>query len=215
MAGGFSRESEFIRSRSATLELRDGSKVLLRPIVPEDKQLIAEGFKRLSPQSRYRRFFNPVGELSPNQLTYLTEIDYDDHFAWGAIWLDDPDLPGVGVARYVRMKDRPDVAEAAIAVADDFQSRGLGTILLEGLAAFALERGIKRFDSYVLADNRPALGLLKELGAEAEPVESGVVRVEVDLPSMVEEIKEVAIYRVLRAAARGETKHIPRNLFTQ
>lgn len=212
MTGRLSRDSEYIKRRSATLELRDGSRMLLRPIVPDDKQLIAEGFERLSPQSRYRRFFNPVGKLSPKQLSYLTEIDYHDHFAWGAIWLDDPALPGVGVARYVRMKDRPEVAEAAVAVADDFQSKGLGTILLEGLAAFAIEHGIKQFESYVLADNQPALKLLKDLGAATEPVDSGVVRVEVDLPAMVEEIKEVPIYRVLRAAARGETNHIPKEL---
>lgn len=119
------------------------------------------------------------------------------------------------MARYVRMKDRPEVAEAAVAVADDFQNRGLGAILLEGLATFALENGSKRFDSYVLADNRPALKLLKSLGAEAEPVDGGVVRVEVDLPAMIEELKEIPIYRVLRAAARGETKHIPRDLLTK
>ena len=67
------------------LVLNDGSTVEVRPVVPADRQLIAEGFERLSPESRYRRFFSPVSRLSSRQLDYLTDVDHHDHEALLAI----------------------------------------------------------------------------------------------------------------------------------
>jgi len=108
--------------------LRDGTPVLVRPIRPDDKELIRQGFDRLSPASRYRRFLSPVDELSDAELRYLTEIDYVDHFAWAALRADRPN-EGIGVARYIRLKEEPEVAEAAVTVLDEYQGKGLGTFM--------------------------------------------------------------------------------------
>jgi GNAT superfamily N-acetyltransferase len=197
-------DEEFIRRRTTEVSLRDGTLVRLRPVVPDDKGHIVEGFRRLSPESRYRRFMAPLAELSEEQLRELTEIDYEDHFALLALSLDEADTPGMGVSRYVRDRDEPEVAEAAVTVIDDYHRRGLGTLLLQALGAVALEHGIKRFRGYVLENNRPIREVLDGLGAEVHHDSAGVVRVDIDLPATAEDLRGSPLYDVLRAVARGD-----------
>jgi GNAT superfamily N-acetyltransferase len=197
-------DEEFIRRRTTEVSIRDGTLVRLRPVVPEDKPVLVAGFERLSPESRYRRFMAPVAELSKEQLAYLTEIDYQDHFAWLAQGLAEAGLPGVGVSRYVRDPAEPEVAEAAVTVIDDYQGRGLGTLLLEALGAVALENGVRRFRGYALSDNRRLRELLAGVGARVAHDSPGIDRVEIDLPGRAEELRGSALYEVLRAVARGD-----------
>lgn len=197
-------ELDFIDRRTTEATLRDGSRVRVRPIVPEDKGHLVDGFRRLSPESRYRRFMASIEELSPEMLTYLTEIDYANHFAWIAFSLDDAGTPGVGVSRYVRLGEEPEVAEAAVTVVDDWHGRGLGTLLLEMLGAVALENAIRRFRGYAVEENQPIRDVLEPLGARFVHDSAGTVRVEIDLPARAEELRESPVYAALRAAARGE-----------
>lgn len=197
-------DEEFVRRRTTEVALRDGTSVRIRPIVPEDKALLVEGFRRLSPESRYRRFMAAIEELTEGQLRYLTEIDYVDHFAWLALDLDAPGHPGVGVSRYVRVPEEPEVAEAAVTVVDDYQGRGLGTLLLEALGAVALENGITRFRGYALEDNRPIREVLDAMGATTAHDSPGMVRIEVDLPARMEEMRGSPLWEVLRIVARGD-----------
>ena len=195
---------EFVRRRTTTTALQDGTQVRLRPIVPDDKARLVEAFERLSPESRYRRFMASIVELTDEQLTHLTEVDYVDHFAWLALSLDEPGLPGVGVSRYVRATDEHDVAEAAVTVVDDYHGRGLGRLLLEMLGAAALENGIRRFRGYVQEDNRPIRELLESMGARLEHDSAGVARMELELPARAEELRATPMYEVLRAVAAGQ-----------
>jgi GNAT superfamily N-acetyltransferase len=172
--------------------------------VPEDKALLVEGFRRLSAESRYRRFMAPIEELTADQLRFLTEIDYVDHFAWLALDLDAAGHPGVGVSRYVRIPEEPEVAEAAVTVVDDYQGRGVGTLLLEALGAVALENGITRFRGYALEDNRPILDVLEAMGATTAHDSPGMLRIDVDLPARMEEMRGSPLREVLRMVARGE-----------
>jgi GNAT superfamily N-acetyltransferase len=198
------RDAEFIERRTTTVVLADGTMLVIRPVVPKDKQRFLDGFARLSAESRYRRFMAPIDELTPDMLRQFTEVDYVDHFAYVALLADEPGLPGVGVARYVRLEDDPEVAEAAITVIDDYQGRGVGTLLLEALGAVALENGIRRFRGYVLEQNRPMIELLGDGGVGMEHDGPGLVRVEVDLPGRAEALRGTPMYRVFRALARGE-----------
>jgi GNAT superfamily N-acetyltransferase len=195
-------DDEFVRRRTTEATLRDGTRVLLRPILPEDKAELLDGFRRLSPESRYRRFLSPVDELTEEQLRNLTEIDYVDHFAWVAFDLGDAGHPGIGVARYVRVVGEPEVAEAAVTVVDDYQGRGLGTLLLEALGAVALENGITTFRGYALEENQPILEVLDGLGASTAHDSPGLVRVEIDL--RVGETPGSPLREVLRLLARGD-----------
>ncbi len=193
-------DDPFIRSRTVTVELADGTPVRVRPIVPADKERLVAGLRRLSPQSRYLRFLRPVDHLSREELAYLTEIDYENHFAWGA------ELAGVGIglARYVRLADQPEVAEAAVAVLDDYQGRGLGTILLDLLAESAVQHGIKRFRSYVLKANQRVLEALDRPEVEVIDDEDGILAVEMPLPLRASALRDSALYATLRAAAQGQ-----------
>jgi GNAT superfamily N-acetyltransferase len=179
--------------------LRDGTPVLVRPIRPDDKELIRQGFDRLSPASRYRRFLSPIDELSDAELRYLTEIDFVDHFAWAALRADRPD-EGLGVARYIRLKEEPEVAEAAVTVIDEYQGKGLGTLLLALLAAAAVAAGIRTFRAYVLEGNVPMRELLETLGARTEFDSPGVVRF--DVPLDPDLLPESPAGNVLRAVAQ-------------
>ena len=184
--------------------LRDGSQALIRPIRANDKGALADGLERLSSESRYRRFLRPVTSLNDRELKYLTEVDYTNHFAWVAI--DPSGQPGLGVARYVRDPKDPEIAEAAVAVVDDHQGVGLGTILLQFLVASAMANGIRTFRGWVLGDNVEILRPLERIGARRKP-DHGVLKVEVDL---VDDFEDSPIREVLRAVARGEFSPEPR-----
>jgi RimJ/RimL family protein N-acetyltransferase len=195
---------EFVRRRTTEVSLRDGTRVRLRPILPDDKARLVDGFRRLSPESRYRRFMAPIEELSEDQLRFLTEIDYVDHFAWLALDLDTEGIPGIGVSRYVRVPEEPDVAETAVTVVDDYHGRGLGTLMLEALGAVALENGITRFRGYALEENRPLREVLEAMGASTAHDSPGLLRVEIDLPARAEGLKGSPLAEVLRVVARGD-----------
>lgn len=192
----------FIDDHTAEVELGDGTPLVLRPITPDDKRLLADGFARLSPESRHARFFVTQSELSSPMLAYLTEIDYDDHFAWVALAGDDQ--AAAGVARYIRLRDRREAAEAAVTVADDFQHRGIGSMLLEALTIVALDHGINVFVGHVLIENQGMRAILEHVGARLEFDSPGVLRFEVDLPASMSELRETPLYSLLRAVARGE-----------
>ncbi len=145
-------------SRRRTITLRDGARVTLRPIAPEDKPLVAASFERLSEQSRYRRFFTTKNELSAAELAYLVDVDHKDHEA--IIAIDRSSGEALGVARYIRSGDDAEVAEVAVTVADDWQRRGLGRALLNRLAYRARREGVRRFSAFVQGDNPGALSAL-------------------------------------------------------
>lgn len=178
--------------------LRDGTPVVIRPIVPADRELLRTGFQRLSEESRLRRFLAPISKLTEGQLDYLTNVDYWDHFAWVAIRADDP-RSGLGVARYVRLPAEPTVGEAAVTVLDEYQRRGLGTLLLGLLAAAARTAGIERFRAYVLEENAPMRGLLAGLGAQSAFDSPGVVRV--DIPLDPDLMPDTPVAQAVRATA--------------
>ena len=162
------------------VRIRDGTEVGVRPIAPGDADALRDAFERLSLESRYERFLSPMDHMSRAMVRYFTEVDHHDHEALVA--LDSVDDRLVAVARFVR-EDNPDVAEAAITVADDWHGRGLGTAMLNEIAERAREEGVKRFSAYVLARNDDMIDMLFRLG-EARIVDraNGAVQIETELP---------------------------------
>lgn len=174
-------------------------------MVPGDKATILQGFEELSPESRFRRFLTPMNRLSQEQLRYLTEIDYINHYACGVFDLSVDPTKGIGVARYIRSKKDKDVAEAAVAVLDTYHRRGIGTILLQALGTVALENGITKFSNYVHSENTDAKSLVTKLGATTELDSPGVLRMEIDITEMLDGIKDTPVYGLMRLAAKGES----------
>ncbi len=166
----------------ALLPLRDGTEVEIRAIRPTDGDLLRGGFERLSAESRYRRFLAPMAELSPSAVRYLVNVDHRDHEALLAV--DPATAQAIGVARFVRSKQRPDVAEAAVTVVDEWQGRGLGTLLLDVLTARARQVGIGAFTALMLAANDDMRALLERLGpTRVLDQEAGTIEIEATLPA--------------------------------
>ena len=160
-----------------TLSLRDGELVDFRPVKQNDKETIQKGMLALSSKSRYFRFFSPILKLSDTQLYNFTEIDQQNHVAWIALAHNEPEDRGLGIARFIRIQDQPEIAEFGVAVIDSYQHRGLGTILLEVLHRMASIKGIEILRGYVLADNTIMSNWLSRLGAVGV-YENGVYRMD-------------------------------------
>ncbi len=165
------------------LELTDGSKVHVRPIVPEDEPLLIEAVAAMSERTVYFRFFSPLKRL-PDALAHrLAVVDYNDRFAIVATTHKHGGKERiVGVARYDRAAGS-DVAETAVAVIDEFQRRGLGSALLAILGKVARDHGIKTFTLIVLPENQQMLGLLRKMGwIHQAKLTGGVYEISFDLP---------------------------------
>jgi RimJ/RimL family protein N-acetyltransferase len=155
------------------VRLNDGVEVLIRPIRPDDKALLAAGMDHLSEHSAYQRFLVPKRRLTAAELRYLTEVDFRDHVAFVAVRPEEPDVL-VGVGRWIRLAD-PEVAEIAFVVADDLQRRGLGTAIGEALADAARERGVRRFVATMLPHNLAAHELFARVAQEREVTTNGTL----------------------------------------
>lgn len=184
-----------------TVRLGDGSEVGIRPIEPGDKEAIRRGFEQLGAESRYRRFLSPVAKLSNAQLEYLTDVDHHDHEALVAM----VGVVGVGVARFVRLEPGGPKAEVAVAVGDDWQGKGLGTLLLDRLSQRARAEGVTTFTAAVLTDNRAIIDLLGALGSTRSRVAgNGQLDLEIELEG------EESLQELMRNAASGAMRFAER-----
>ena len=194
-----------------TMEIEGGQEVVLRLVRPSDKGLLLEGLGRLSPQSRRFRFMGARNSFTQEELDYLCDVDGLDHFAMGAVVKgEDGSEEGVAIARFVRSKDRPEAAEPAVTIIDDYQSKGLGKILLKRLVAAARERGIRVFHSEFLRSNFKVAQLLDDYAESSVILEEGdVVTVEFPLPKprlgerLSDALHRSEIYRAFVDIARG------------
>lgn len=201
--------------------LADGTRVRLRLLRPEDRGKLLEGFARLSAESRYRRFFAAMPRLPESTLGRLLDTDGATRLAIVAEAGDRPTgaAAGYGIARFVRLDDPPDAAEASVVVVDDMQRRGIGKLLLARLSAAARERGITHFRAEVLRTNDAMMALLHDVDRTARAAYDGPVAVyDLPLPPQAEpEAHEGALFHVLRLAAAGlevvlrRLRHEPRD----
>jgi GNAT superfamily N-acetyltransferase len=144
------------------LELRDGRTVQVRAVEAEDVDRLRRLFFRLSPATVHLRFFQPVKTPSERMLRHLAGVDHDRREALAAVYDDEI----VAVARFDRWDGR-NAAEVAILVQDDWQATGLGTLLMNELAAEARDHGLTEFTATVLGENRRALSLLHHLSHDS------------------------------------------------
>jgi RimJ/RimL family protein N-acetyltransferase len=159
---------------------RDGTQLFLRPVLPGDGVRVIKGRVWFSPETLYKRFLS-VRTPTEALLTYLSEVDYVDHFVWVVI---DPGGAVVADGRFVRTEEDSASGEIAFTVADAYQGRGIGTQLFGALAITARVDGIERFHAEVLSDNAPARSLLDKLDAHWERDEPGVVGATIDVPEL-------------------------------
>ncbi len=192
-------------------ELADGTPVKIRPISADDGPALDASFKRMSPRSRYLRFFTIRDELGAVMLENFTDIDHTLHRAWVVI---DPatagDAPGeeqgigIAVARLIETST-PGVAEASLAVIDEYQQRGVGRLLLDLLTSTASIAGFEKLRFETLWENRGMRRLLGKLEAEHNKDLSDPTVLIYDLPIETAEDDTVgALYEILRWIAASQ-----------
>ncbi len=167
----------FDNGSSFALPLRDGELVDFRPVRQADREIIQHGMSELSLKSRYFRFFTPIAKLSDAQLQYFTEVDQQNHIAWIALAHDEPGHPGLGIARFIRMRNQPTMAEFAVVVLDSHQHRGLGTVLMAVLYKMASIKGMETLRGFILPENTVMSHWLGRLGAVGD-YENAVYRMD-------------------------------------
>jgi acyl-CoA synthetase (NDP forming)/ribosomal protein S18 acetylase RimI-like enzyme len=177
----------------ADVLLRDGATARLRPVSPNDADALQQMHQGQSQDSIYFRYFTYKSQLSAKELERFTVVDYVDRVAF-VILLGD-ELMGIG--RYDRLGDSTE-AEVAFNIADEHQGRGLGSILMEHLAAAARENGLRIFTAEVLPENRKMLKVFQAAGFETtRSFEDGVVVVEfpIDPTARVRAVMEAREHR--------------------
>jgi GNAT superfamily N-acetyltransferase len=165
---------------SAFETLRDGRRVEIRALRPEDRAGLIAAVARSSPESLYRRFFAVKRHFSESEVEFFLHIDFVNHVALVAV-ADEGGRPVIaGGARYVVVE--PEKAEAAFTVVDQHQGQGLGRALMHHLAAIARSAGIKELIAEVLPDNIPMLKVFEKSGFPVSvKSERGVVHVSIQL----------------------------------
>jgi protein lysine acetyltransferase len=183
------------------IELRDGTQLYLRPVLPGDNERTIHGPVEFSSETLYRRFQStrtPTASL----MAYLFEVDYVDHFVW--VLTDGADGPVVADARFVRDGHDATTAEVAFIVGDAYQGRGIGTFLMDALAVAARAGGVTAFTARVLSENYPMRAIMDRAGAHWERDDLNVVTTVVDVPDVSMNPKRYrAIYEMARKAMRA------------
>jgi len=178
------------------IRVRDGTHLMVRPVLPGDRERTVHGHIQFSSETLYRRFMTARAP-TPALMQYLSEVDYVDHFVWVVTDGSDP----VADARFVRDENDPTVAEIAFTVADAYQGRGIGSFLIGALAIAAKVDGVKRFSARMLSDNVSMRAIMDHYGAVWQREDVGVITTVIDVPrrrdlhlprDMVDQIKRVA-----------------------
>ncbi|WP_091674200.1 bifunctional GNAT family N-acetyltransferase/acetate--CoA ligase family protein [Amycolatopsis marina] len=191
---------DYPRRWEADVLLSDGGTVHLRPIVPDDADKLVALHGRLSERTRYLRYFGAYPRIPKRDLDRFSIVDHHDRVAFAAMLGDDI----VAVGRYERLEGG-DSAEVAFLVDDAHQGRGLGSILLEHLAAAASERGLRRFVAEVLAENAQMVRVFRDAGYQvSRAFEEGVLHLEFDIDPTEESL---AVARGREQAAEARSVH--------
>jgi acetyltransferase len=144
-------------------QLADGTDITIRPIRPEDADLVKRFVHDLSEESKYFRFMNSVQELTENTLARLTQLDYSREMALLAVTAEKNEEVELGVARYSINPDG-ETCEFALVIADNMQGKGLGQKLMVSLMEAARLKGLKTIEGEVLGNNHNMLKLMNRMG---------------------------------------------------
>ena len=162
--------------------LPGGQKLRLRAIRPSDRDTLHAEFLKLSKESVRDRFFSIKLDLTPAELTYFTEVDFEQHVALVAELDIDTAWQSVAVGRLVRKSQQPDHSEIAITVNDEMQGKGIGKIMLDHLIDCARGLGIRHMDASVLAENKRMMKLIRKSGLPfSARLEDGIQTISVTL----------------------------------
>ena len=167
-----------------TIQLSDGTDIVIRPIRPEDAEIEAKFVRELSSEAKYFRFMNALQELDQQMLVRFTQIDYHNEMALIAVVPGDTGEEQIGVARYTTNLDKKS-CEFALVVSDQWQSKGIAHHLMQNLMEIARDRDLETMQGQVLSNNSRMLELMTSLNFKIhnDPDDNAIKRVEAQLHS--------------------------------
>lgn len=168
--------------------LEDGHPVCIRTIRADDAARMRVGIGKMSPQSRYLRFFSGAASPPDWVIDRLTAVDGHDHIAWGALDLAQQDEPAIGAVHAFRETGKPGSAEFSVGVLDDFHGKGLGRLLAATILLHAEREGLAQFMVNILAENHRAREFARSLGARFVRVEDAVMEFRLDVGEGLEKL---------------------------
>ena len=163
-------------------ELADGTIIGTGFVRPEDEERLVRGFNKLSLQSKMFRFHCGKNKLSTYEKEYLVNVDNFDHLAIGAVDLDKSYDVGIALIRYIRDKTDPAKAEVALTVIDEYQNKGIGTLLYNEMLEYARKNKIKLLINCVMKENTIMLNILEKFGGDIKDNSGNQFRIEIKLP---------------------------------
>ena len=193
----------------AVVRLDDGTPILLRLFTPADREAVKEAFRRLSPDSRYYRFWSKQDGVPDSLLNSFLHAEPGLHETWAALDPSKPDEPGYGGGSFWRSKTAPHSAEMSFTIADECQHKGIGTLLLAVIWLRAAQCGITELCGYALPDNYSVLDWFRALGAKMS-LTSGHFHFVLQLDET--QLKPTRTASNLRSAIRAVERFIPSQL---
>ncbi|WP_350024024.1 MULTISPECIES: GNAT family N-acetyltransferase [Pseudomonas] len=144
--------------------LNDGSHVLIRPLRPQDREREKAFIENLSPATRHQRFLGEIKEVGEQLLNQLMDVGTPQRVAYVALVHDNGELREVGISRYAQVDEQPSHCEFAVTIADEWQGKGLGALLMQHLIDEARNNGFQQMYSVDSAANYSMRRLAKQLG---------------------------------------------------
>ncbi len=144
--------------------LENGNPVCIRRIQPSDEGLMREGIARMSPRSRYLRFFSGASTVPDWVIDRLLATDGHGHLAWGAIDTSQDRGTAIGAVHAIRPDDTSDCAEFSVAILDDYHGLGLGKLLTATILLDGASDGLNEFQVNTLSENDKAMAFVQKLG---------------------------------------------------
>ena len=169
--------------------LNDGMPICIRPVHAADEKRLKEGVARLSPRSRYLRFFSGMSALPQNVVDRLVDVDGHDHIAWGALPRRDPSEPAIGIVHAFREKEDREVAQFSVAVADEYHGLGAARLMTAVLLLDCAREGYRELLVHILAENEAGRAFARSLGAEKHGAGGNIIELEIGIEEAIAILK--------------------------
>lgn len=169
--------------------MEDGARVCIRRVQPEDEALMRDGIARMSPRSRYLRFFTGLTVPPPRVIDRLLDADGHRHIAWGAIASDEPGEPAIGAVHAYAAEAGSECAEFSVAVVDAYHDRGLARLLTATILLDAAGAGYDEFQAWTLAENAGAIAFVKALGARLASRDGATIEFHLDIEGALQHLR--------------------------
>lgn len=184
------RDIHHMLKRKIFTELKNGTRVKLRPIDPRDRKRLAAGIASLSEHSRHMRFFSAARRLPDSVLDRLVNTDGVHHIGWGALDRHEGGGRAIGAAHAMREDDGPE-AELAFGIVDDYHGQGLARLLISAVMHDCLGVGITTLRAETMAENRNAARLLRHLGGYCCDATDGIYTFRIDVAESLGKMREL------------------------